>query len=206
MSTDTFEDILYGNLPFRPSKDEWMGLYPVGNTWTYLEHLMTPFVSNEGSVMLQRTQSDTWWSLKEVLHGEVVFRMERSRMDGARKEHVNCFGLIGVSQLDVNQRDVIITEGVSDYIMAKMLCTDKNVLGFTNLGGSCLARSIVVSLFDEALIISDNDANHEGGNIGYRTSRNIQSELRSYGMKASVYLPEGKDLCDTVFNRIRTYL
>ncbi len=205
MSIDDFEEKVYSYAP-KVVADEWRGLYPERCTWTYIEYLHSPIISEDGVVSLTRTQMDTWWSLKEVFNGEVVFSMDRSRLDGVRKERINCFGALGVSQIDTDKNDVIITEGVSDYLTAKLMFPSDNVLGFTNLGGSTLARSIVVSLFKEAIIVSDNDSAHEGGNIGYRTSRNLQSELRSYGLKADVYLPETKDLSGLLISRINNMI
>ena len=200
MTEDRFEDLIYGRLP-HINPQEWKRLFPEGNTWTYMEYLCPRLESAFGSVTLEREEFDTWWCLRETINDEILFEMKRSRMTGERKESANVFGCIGLSQIDLSKRDVIITEGVSDYVMVKNIFKDDNVLGFTNLGGSALARTTVISLFDEVLIVSDNDSGHDGGNVGLRTARNLQSELKSHGLKAYVYIPETKDISRFIIDR-----
>lgn len=108
---------------------------------------------------------------------------------GRRKYNVaDYFGLVGLSLLDRGCRSVIITEGVSDFLSAHMAFPGHNVLGFTTLGGSRAAVSIVSRLFDDIVYICDNDYRSEV-NTGVRAALRMQSFFEQLGKRFRVELP-----------------
>lgn len=174
-------------------------LYP-NNTWTFLEDLLKRHPLP--SVAITREEMDSKWVLSEACNGWLLFRMERSVLFGDRKCVSDRYGVLGLGAVDLSCRDLILTEGVSDYVSAKLLFPNTNVLGFTKLGGSVLARSIALSIADNYVICSDNDMGSER-NTGFRNAITIREFLRSNGKTASIWLPDVKDLSDTLLNKIR---
>ena len=61
----------------------------------------------------------------------MVFSMARSITSHQRNTKVDKYGILGVSLLNLKDTSVILTEGVSDFFTAKILCPDRNVLGVT---------------------------------------------------------------------------
>lgn len=179
----------------RVSKD----LYPAG-TWTYLEEILKTHPLP--TVSITREDMDSRWILQENASDWVLFRMSRSILFGSRKTEFDRYGVIGLGAVDLGCRELILTEGVSDYISAKLLFPDVNVLGFTKLGGTVLARSIVLSIADRVVICSDNDSEAER-NTGMKNAYGIMNWLRDNDVTASIWLPEAKDLSDTLLERIK---
>ena len=108
---------------------------------------------------------------------------------GRRKYNVaDYFGLVGLSLLDMGSRSVLITEGVSDFLSAVMAFQGRNVLGFTTLGGSRSAVSIVSRLFDDIVYICDNDYGSEV-NTGVRAALRMQGFFEQLGKRFRVELP-----------------
>lgn len=141
------------------------------------------------------------WRIQEIWEGEVVFKMLRNKVTLQRDTKIDNYGLLGVSNLNLDSQCCILTEGVSDYFCARLLFPNVNVLGVTTLTGSVVAKSILLSLFDDYTIISDNDSN-KVLNTGLTSSFKLKSFLQSYGKNVSVVLPDSKlDLSDEfVFN------
>lgn len=112
---------------------------------------------------------------------------------------VDYFGLVGLSRLDLNDRSVIITEGVSDYLSAVMVYPGRNVLGFLTPGGSRKALRVVLSLFDDITYCADNDfASSSGFNTGQRVGARVVHFFRQYGKSVRLWSPSypNKDLTD----------
>ena len=181
--------------PIRVSKD----LYPAG-TWTFLEEILKTHPLP--TVSITRESMDSKWILQETASDWLLFRMNRSVLFGSRRTEFDRYGVIGLGAVDLNCRELILTEGVSDYITAKLLFPDVNVLGFTKLGGTVLARSIVLSIADRVVICSDNDSEADR-NTGMRNSTGIMNWLRDNDVMASIWLPECKDLSDTFLERVK---
>lgn len=143
------------------------------------------------------------WKIEEVLEGESVFSMTRSFVTLQRLTDHDKYGLLGVSLLNLSDSSVIITEGVSDYFTAKILCPDRNVLGVTTLGGSSAARKILLSLFNSFCICADNDA------TGLRNATNWKQFLQRYNKSVTIFTPPAgfKDITDSfIFNLKLAYL
>jgi len=169
---------IYGNLPL---------------TYHHWEVLRSIWKS--GSVSF--SNDGFYWKIQEVLDGETVFSMTRSLASLQRNTEQDKYGLLGVSLLNLQDKSVILTEGVSDYFTAKILCPDRNVLGVTTLGGSSSAKKILLSLFDSFLICSDSDS------TGIINSSKWKRLLNSYNKSVSVFLPPtgAKDITESfIFN------
>ena len=111
---------------------------------------------------------------------------------------------MGLSAIDRTDRAVILTEGVSDYFTAKILCPESNVLGVTTLTGSHAAKAILVNLFDTFTICTDNDTGKER-NTGYTNSSRFREFLESYGKTVNIFLPSDgyKDISDNFVGKLR---
>lgn len=144
------------------------------------------------------------WRIKEEVGGELAFEMVRDKMQYRRYTNVDRYGLLGLSQINVSDRRVVLTEGVSDYFTAKRLCTNENVLGVTTLGGSRVAKAVLVNLFDEFTICSDNDA-LAARNTGMANSDRFRAFLESYGKRVRVFVPADgyKDISDNYIGLMR---
>lgn len=126
--------------------------------------------------------------LPSVSGSRVSFWYSRDVL-GRRKYNVaDYFGLVGLSLLNYSDRSVLITEGVSDYLSARMAYPGINVLGFSTLGGSRAAVSIVESLFDSIVYVCDNDYREEV-NTGVRAALRMQSFFEGAGKQFRVELP-----------------
>ena len=106
-------------------------------------------------------------------------------------------GCIGFSTINLNDRRVYLTEGVSDFITVKLTHPNYNVLGMTTLSGNAIARSIVLSCFDSIIIVSDNDFNSKE-NTGLQNARKMLKFYSSYGKKVKIMIPDigFKDITD----------
>ena len=144
------------------------------------------------------------WRITETLDGETVFDLVRDKMTLNRYTNVDKYGLLGLSAIDKADRSVILTEGVSDYFTAKILCPDRNVLGVTTLTGSRTAKTILVNLFDTYIICTDNDTGKER-NTGYTNSSRFREFLESYGKNVNIFLPADgyKDISDNFIGKLR---
>lgn len=143
------------------------------------------------------------WKIQEKIGSDVVFELFRDKMLRNRYTNVDKYGLLGMSIINPKDRSVVLTEGVSDYFTARFLCPNRNVLGVTTLGGNKTAKTILVNMFDEFCICSDNDTKGER-NTGYTNSSRFKSFLESYGKKVYVFLPQSdcKDISDNLFKII----
>lgn len=144
------------------------------------------------------------WRMTEKIGQEEVFDLVRDKMTLNRFTNTDRYGLLGLSQINLKDRSVILTEGVSDYFTAKILCPDKNVLGVTTLTGSHTAKAILVNLFDSYILCSDNDSGKER-NTGIMNSSKFREYLESYHKDVKIFLPADgyKDISDNYIAKLR---
>lgn len=144
------------------------------------------------------------WRITETMDGETVFDLIRDKMTLNRYTDTDKYGLLGLSVINTNERSVILTEGVSDYFTAKILCPESNVLGVTTLTGSHVAKTILVNMFDTFTICTDNDTGKER-NTGYTNSSRFREFLESYGKTVNIFLPADgyKDISDNFIGKMR---
>lgn len=121
--------------------------------WNILRDLW----SQTGIQSLTFTFDPEGWCIAEIIDNVTTFRLRRDPVTLNRYTDVDIFGLLGLSLLDLSNDTVFITEGVSDYISAKLCLPNENVLGVTQLGGSAFAKQILISLFTNIVIIADHD-------------------------------------------------
>lgn len=143
-----------------------------------------------------------FWKIQESVDGVTTFSMNRSLVNLQRKTELDTYGLLGVSLLNLQDKSVILTEGVSDYFTAKILCPARNVLGVTTLGGSSAAKKILLALFDSFLICSDSDS------TGLTNSSKWKRFLMMYNKQVSIFLPPTgcKDITESfIFNLKMAY-
>lgn len=158
--------------------------------------------------ILFRTEVDVHkgfiWRIQEKFNDDVVFDMIRQKMTLKRYTNIDNYGLLGLSQINKKDRSVILTEGVSDYFTAKILCPDKNVLGVTTLTGSHVAKTILVNMFDFFTLCSDNDTNKDR-NTGMTNSSRFRGFLEGYQKTVNVFLPADgfKDISDNYINILK---
>ncbi len=129
------------------------------------------------------------WLIEEYLEGECIFSLKRSKLTLQRYTETDKYGLIGLSTINLQDTKVILTEGVSDFFTMKIKYPHNNVLGFTTLSGSRTAKQIIINLFDQFLVCSDNDANSDT-NTGVINSSRISNFLRMFGKSVKVIMPE----------------
>lgn len=157
--------------------------YETTSKWTLLTKLWS-----QGSVSF--TEESDGWRIKEHIGNTETFSLRRDFITKNRYTDVDKFGLLGLSLLNLNDRSVFITEGVSDYFTTKILL-GKNVLGVTQLGGSQIAKKIIISLFHHATIIADNDI------TGLLNAQRWKSFLNNYNIASKIWQPSiGKDITD----------
>lgn len=142
------------------------------------------------------------WVIRETFESEVVFELQRNVLTMNRRTIQDKYGLLGVSLLNLDDKSVILTEGVSDYITAKMCYPDKNVLGVTTLGGSRFAKAILINCFDVFTFIADND------NTGIKNVFRWKQFLTNYGKDVNIIQPEAsfKDVTDEFIFNLKFYL
>jgi hypothetical protein len=142
------------------------------------------------------------WILSEKINEKEIFQLKRNKVNQQRITITDEYGLIGLSLIDPENRECILTEGVSDFFTTKMLFKDRNVLGLTTLSTSGLGKSILISLFDHFDIITDNDV-ESTDNRGTKNASNLRKFLISNNKNAKIRIPENpfKDITDQfIFN------
>lgn len=141
------------------------------------------------------------WRIQESFQGEEeFFSLRRDVISLRRYTDKDEYGLLGLSLINPQSRTCAITEGVSDYITLKLLKPNSNVLGVTTLGGSSIARKILISLFDNIIIIADNDE------TGLKNASKWRKFLVSYGKKVKLWRttnPRFKDITDQFLFNLR---
>lgn len=144
---------------------------------------------------------DADWVIRETFESECVFELHRNIFTMNRITEIDKYGLLGVSILDLSNKSVILTEGVSDWFTTKLQHPTENVLGVTNLGGSHFAKCILINCFQVFDFIADNDAT--GMNNVFRWKQFLTSK----GKEVNIYQPESsfKDTTDEFIFNIKFY-
>lgn len=144
------------------------------------------------------------WELTETLEGEVIFNLIRNKITSQRITKVDMYGLLGVSLLDLSKKQVGLTEGVSDYITAKLLYPNDNILGMTTLSGSTKSKLIYTTLFDDFVLLSDNDTSKEK-NTGVTNTMNMRKSLVEEGKTVKVEMPDYrfKDITENFIQQLK---
>ena len=143
------------------------------------------------------------WRIRETIDNVCTFELIRDKVLKNRYTNIDKYGLLGLSIINPLDRSVILTEGVSDYFSAKFLCPDRNVLGVTTLGGSKTAKTILVNMFDEFCICSDNDTKGER-NTGFTNANRFKQFLEGYNKRVYIFIPVTgyKDVSDNLMGKL----
>lgn len=197
------KDLLTGSLPplnlsqLDLSKPNWDILLTLWNSNFHHSSVIFSYY--------QHPQFGLSWLITESLSSG-SFSMTRSLITRQRNTISDSFGLLGLSLINPKDDRVILTEGVSDFFTAKLLCPNSNVLGVTTLGGSSLAKLLLLNLFNKFIICSDNDSN-TSKNTGLNNSFNWKSFLQSYNKTVQVFLPlyPHKDISDNFIFNLKLY-
>lgn len=171
------------------------------HNWDILSDIYTGGITFESYVDPRKGFA---WRITERMGDDTVFDLVRDKMTLNRYTNVDEYGLLGLSQINPKDRRVILTEGVSDYFTAKILCPDDNVLGVTTLTGSHTAKTILVNMFDFFILCTDNDTGKER-NTGYTNSGRFREFLESYHKTVKIFLPDDgyKDISDNYIGKLR---
>lgn len=103
-------------------------------------------------------------------------------------------GLVGLNSLDLSKNKCYITEGVSDFLAVKFL-TGENVLGRTKLSVSGPTLKILMSLFDNYILVGDPDP------TGFKALMEWRALFQKYGKNVVVTVPPGNDDAAKYFTR-----
>lgn len=149
---------------------------------------------------LEFTIDNLGWRIEEHIEDDKVFSLRRDVVTQRRYTDIDKYGLLGLSLINPQDTTVAITEGVSDYISTKLLKPNTNVLGVTTLGGSALAKKILVSIFDRFVVIADNDE------TGVSNAMRWKKFLESYNKKVKIWKTSNsrfKDITDQFLFNLR---
>lgn len=117
----------------------------------------------------------------------ILFELTRY-FSGKRITEVDKLGFVGVTTTDLNNKTLLITEGISDFLSTKSQFLELNVWGKTKLGLSYLQIHAIKSMFNKVLFIADNDT------TGIKKAFEAQSKLTRAGVKSDIFLPRNKDI------------
>lgn len=155
-----------------------------------------------GNKSLTFTFEPEGWFIRESIDTVPVFQLRRDCINLNRYTDLDTFGLLGLSLINLKDSSCIIVEGVSDYISAKLCMPDKNILGVTQLGGSHNAKQILVSMFDNIIICSDNDT------AGLNSAFKWKTLFDKFNIKSTIWQPsfkQFKDLTDEFLFNLKLY-
>lgn len=175
--------------------------------WLILErlyNLVKPTQSWTGKVEVGRPLRDDAVDVVERIGKNVLFWYQREVFGLRRSTSIDRYGLIGLSALNFQSRQIVLTEGVSDFLSFKMCYPDLNVLGFTTLGGNLKSTKILLTLSDELILISDNDFGKEK-NTGLINAMELKTYYESKGKKVSVLFPSAphKDITQQIMFELK---
>lgn len=175
--------------------------------WLILErfyNLVKPTQSWTGKVEVGRPFRDDAVDVVERIGKNVLFWYQREVFGPRRSTSIDRYGLIGLSALNLQSRQIVLTEGVSDFLSFKMCYPDLNVLGFTTLGGNLKSTKILLTLSDELILISDNDFGKEK-NTGLINVMELKTYYESKGKKVSVLFPSAphKDITQQIMFELK---
>lgn len=131
--------------------------------------------------------------VSEFYKGFSVFRYTRY-FDGSRITHVNLLGFVGLSL--AKSRRCILTEGVSDFLSVFSHANPDlfSVVGRTSVRLSAVHADMLAALFDEVVIISDNDY------TGLQVFNLHFSLLSERGVRVRMVVPVRKDITLDLMN------
>nr|DAI26598.1 MAG TPA: TOPRIM primase [Caudoviricetes sp.] len=175
--------------------------------WLILERLYNLVKSTQswtGKVEVGRPLRDDAVDVVERIGKNVLFWYQREVFGPRRSTSIDRYGLIGLSALNLRSRQIVLTEGVSDFLSFKMCYPDLNVLGFTTLGGNLKSTKILLTLSDELILISDNDFGKEK-NTGLINVMELKTYYESKGKKVSVLFPSAphKDITQQIMFELK---
>ena len=175
--------------------------------WLILErlyNLVKPTQSWTGKVEVGRPLRDDAVDVVERIGKNVLFWYQREVFGLRRSTSIDRYGLIGLSALNLQSRQIVLTEGVSDFLSFKMCYPNLNVLGFTTLGGNLKSTKILLTLSDELILISDNDFGKEK-NTGLINAMELKTYYESKGKKVSVLFPSAphKDITQQIMFELK---
>ena len=195
MIKDLYNESIECPIPFDRNASNWDNLITIYNGVNKV-----PSITFENTLDVHK---GFVWKIRETIGDRCVFELMRDKMLRNRYTNIDEYGLLGLSIINPKDRSVILTEGVSDYFSAKFLCPDRNVLGVTTLGGSRIAKMILVNMFDTFCICSDNDTKGER-NTGLTNSNKFKMFLEGYNKRIYIFIPETgyKDVSDNLFGKL----
>jgi len=195
MIKDLYNDSIKCNVPIDSTAHNWDNLLKLYNTLNKVPTI-------EFSAYLDARKGFVW-RIRETMDDECIFELIRDKVLKNRYTNIDKYGLLGLSIINPLDRSVILTEGVSDYFSAKFLCPDRNVLGVTTLGGSKIAKTILVNMFDEFCICSDNDTKGER-NTGFTNANKFKQFLEEYNKRVYIFIPVTgyKDVSDNLMGKL----
>lgn len=164
--------------------------------WSLLERL---YKDKDSDIFFRYDEDRMRWIVQEEMDGCVTFHLERDVLTFQRYTDKDMFGLIGLSLVDTSDKGVLITEGISDYLILKYLYPEYNVLGTTRLTGSNLSKYILIHLFNFVTLFSDNDA-MASRNVGIEASTKLSEFLNSYSIQTNIVVLPTKDILDYVYS------
>lgn len=175
--------------------------------WLILErlyNLVKPTQSWTGKVEVGHPFRDDAVDVVERIGKNVLFWYQREVFGLRRSTSIDRYGLIGLSALNLQSRQIVLTEGVSDFLSFKMCYPNLNVLGFTTLGGNLKSTKILLTLSDELILISDNDFGKEK-NTGLINAMELKTYYESKGKKVSVLFPSAphKDITQQIMFELK---
>lgn len=133
-----------------------------------------------------------------------IFWYQRNIVGSRRITTIDRYGLIGLSTLNLKNRTICVTEGVSDFLTMKMCYPQYNVLGFTTLGGNIKSTKILLSLADHLVFICDNDMLKDK-NTGLSNGLSLKTFYEGKGKKVTLLLPNApnKDITQQIISQLK---
>lgn len=177
--------------------------------WLILEKIYNLVKSSQSwteKVEVGRPLRDDAVDVVERIGKDVLFWYQRDVFGSRRSTSIDRYGLIGLSSLNLESRQIVLTEGVSDFLSFKMCYPNLNVLGFTTLGGNLKSTKIILSLSDELVFVSDNDFGKEK-NTGLINAMELKTYYEGRGKKVSVLFPTAphKDITQQIMFELKHY-
>ena len=147
-----------------------------------------------GSLRVTDTPLGNGLVVEEFYKGVSLFRYTRY-FDGNRSTAVNLLGFLGITL--VRTRRCILTEGVSDFLSVYSHTNPDlfSVVGRTSLHLSAVHADMLAALFDEVVILGDNDA------TGLQVFQSHLTLLSARGLKVRMVVPVRKDITTDLFFR-----
>lgn len=131
--------------------------------------------------------------------GDILYQYERW-FDGKRFTEADQFGMVGVSTTNLEDKTLLVTEGVSDFLALKAIKPEWNVWGKTKLNLSKLQAHMIKNTFSRVIVIGDSDE------TGIKKALRNSQVLNRVGLTSKIYTPiRFKDLTlELYFDREET--